>query len=112
MEPFFFEHGRAVRRADFPLHAAVSLPSARWHASNPPSGAGPSWSTASFADAAGASSIESSALGEHLELCRSLRGRLFGLRCAAENVQGFVAARFATTLVVLSLIIGVGSLAW
>jgi len=78
----------------------------------PPPGAGPSWSTASFGDAAGTSPMELSALGEHLELCRSLSGRLFGLRCAAENVQGFVAARFVTTLVVLSLIIGVGSLAW
>ncbi len=56
--------------------------------------------------------MELSALGEHLLLCRSLSGRLFVLRCAAEAVQGFVAARFVTTLVVLLLILGLGSLAW
>jgi len=112
MEPFCFEHGLADRRADFPLHAAVSLRRVPGDVPYPPPGAGPSWSTASFGDAAGTSPMELSALGEHLELCRSLSGRLFGLRCAAENVQGFVAARFVTTLVVLSLIIGVGSLAW
>lgn len=56
--------------------------------------------------------MELSALGEHLLLCRSLSGRLFVLRCAAEAVQGFVAARFVTTLVVLLLVLGLGSLAW
>jgi hypothetical protein len=56
--------------------------------------------------------VDRISVGEHLELCRSLSGRLFGLRCAAEKVHGFIAARFVTTLVVLSLIIGGGSLAW
>lgn len=73
---------------------------------------GPCWSTASFGDAVDTSPMELSALGEHLHLCRSLSGRLFVLRCGAEAVQGFVAARFVTTLVVLTLVIGIGSLAW
>jgi hypothetical protein len=73
---------------------------------------GPNWSTASFGDAVDTSPMELSALGEHLHLCRSLSGRLFVLRCAAEAVRGFVASRFVTTLVVLTLVIGVGSLAW
>ncbi len=73
---------------------------------------GPSWSTASFGDTVDTSPMELSALGEHLHLCRSLSGRLFVLRCGAEAVQGFVAARFVTTVVVLTLVIGVGSLAW
>jgi hypothetical protein len=74
--------------------------------------AGPNWSTASFGDAVDTSPMELSALGEHLHLCRSLSGRLFVLRCGAEAVQGFVAARFVTTVVVLTLVIGIGSLAW
>ena len=74
--------------------------------------AGPCWSTASFGDTADTKPMELSALGEHLDLCRSLSGRLFVLRCGAEAVQGFVAARFVTTLVVLALLIGLGSLAW
>jgi len=72
----------------------------------------PGWSTASFGDPADTSPMELSALGEHLHLCRTLSGRLFVLRCGAEAVQGFVASRFVTTLVVLSLLIGLGSLAW
>lgn len=79
---------------------------------SPLPGAGPCWSTASFGEAADTSPMELSALGEHFELCRSLSGRLFVLRCAAEAVQGFLAARFVTTLVVLVLIVGLGSLAW
>jgi hypothetical protein len=73
---------------------------------------GPNWSTASFGDTVDTSPMELSALGEHLHLCRSLSGRLFVLRCGAEAVQSFVAARFVTTVVVLTLVIGVGSLAW
>jgi len=72
----------------------------------------PCWSTASFGDPADTSPMELSALGEHLHLCRTLSGRLFVLRCGAEAVQCFVASRFVTTLVVLSLLIGLGSLAW
>ncbi len=77
-----------------------------------PLAAGPSWSTASFGDAVDTSPMELSALGDHLLLCRSLSGRLFVLRCAAEAARDFVAARLITTLVVLVLILGLGSLAW
>lgn len=70
----------------------------------------PFWSTASFGDAADISPLELSALGEHLALCRGARGRLFALQCAAQTMHGFVAARFVTTLVVVALLIGVGSL--
>jgi hypothetical protein len=38
---------------------------------------GPHWSTASFGDTADTSPMELSALGDHLDLCRGLRGRLF-----------------------------------
>lgn len=68
----------------------------------------PSWSTASFGDAAETSPMELSALGEHVTLCRSSHGRLFALRYVAQSMQGFVASRFVTTLVVVALLIGVG----
>ena len=68
------------------------------------------WSTASFGAAADTSPMELSALGEHLHLCRGLRGRLFGLRWRAEAMHGFVAPRFVTTLVAVALLIGAGSL--
>jgi len=49
-------------------------------------------------------------VGEHLDLCKSLSGRLFAVRCVAELTHGFVAARFVTTLVVVFVLIGLGSL--
>ncbi|WP_298829576.1 hypothetical protein [uncultured Piscinibacter sp.] len=73
---------------------------------------GPCWSTASFGEAADTSPMELSELGAHLEVCRSLSGQLFVLRCAAEGVRDFVAARFVTSLVVVALVAGLGSLAW
>lgn len=73
----------------------------------PPSGpSGPYWSTASFGDTPDTSPMELSALGEHLDLCRGLRGRLFAARCRVEGVRGFVASHLVTTAlgtVVLSM---------
>jgi hypothetical protein len=71
--------------------------------------AGPRWSTSSFATNAHTLPLELSALGEHLEHCNDLTGRLFALRCGADAVHRFVAPRFVTTLVVVALLIG-GSL--
>ena len=70
----------------------------------------PRWSTASFGDTADTSPMELSALGNHLNLCQGARGRLFTLHCAAEIMNRFVAPRFVTTLVVVALAIGLGSL--
>jgi hypothetical protein len=70
----------------------------------------PAWSTASFGHAADTLPLELSALKEHLKLCRRCRGRLFALQCIADKLNGFVAARFVTTLVVLASLIGVASL--
>lgn len=73
--------------------------------------ASPSWSTASFGGAADTSPMELSVLEEHLDLCKESHGRFFALRCAAETMNGFVASRFVTTLVVVVvLLIGVISL--
>ena len=68
------------------------------------------WSTASFGQAAGTTASELSVLREHLIHCRRSRGRLFALRGAVDRVHGFVAARFVTTVMVASLLIGVGCL--
>lgn len=70
----------------------------------------PRWSTASFGDNADTSPMELSALGEHLNLCKGLRGRLFALHYVAQTMHGFVATRFVTTLVVAALLIGIASL--
>lgn len=70
----------------------------------------PSWSTASFGDAADTLPLDLSALGEHLVLCRRSRGRLFALHCVAQSMHGFVAARFVTTVVVMSLVISLVSM--
>lgn len=70
----------------------------------------PSWSTSSFGDAADTSPMELSALGEHMDLCNGLRGRLFKLRCAADALQRAMAARFVTSFVLLALLVAVASL--
>lgn len=70
----------------------------------------PSWSTASFGDTAATSPRDLSALGEHLDSCRESHGHLFALRCVAQTMHGFIAARFVTTLVVVALLIGLASL--
>jgi hypothetical protein len=71
--------------------------------------AGPRWNTSSFGEAADASPVELSALGEHLARCRGAHGRLFELHRSAEAVIGFVASRQVTTLVVLVALGGVAS---
>ena len=70
----------------------------------------PFWSTASFGDTVETTPMELSALGEHLNRCLGSRGRFFALGCVAETMNGFVAPRFVTTLVVAALLIGAGSL--
>lgn len=72
--------------------------------------ASPFWSTASFGEGVDTSPMELSALGEHLDLCKLSRGRLFGLKCVAETLNAFVATRIVTTLAVVALSIGVASL--
>lgn len=73
---------------------------------------GPCWSTASFGDNTDTSPLELTELGEHMQTCNGSKGRLFGLHSAAHAVQGFVASRFVTTLVLTALLIAAGSLAF
>jgi len=71
-----------------------------------------SWNTASWGGSADTSPMELSALGDHLRMCRAPHERLFAVRCGAEFVRRFAAARFVTTLAVLLLVLmGAGWLA-
>jgi hypothetical protein len=63
----------------------------------------PCWSTASFGGAVATSPMELSALGEHLQHCIASHGRWLRLRCVAESMNGFVTARFVTTLALLAV---------
>lgn len=68
----------------------------------------PLWSTSAFAQADDADDNVASALGAHLNSCRSVNGRWFALRCGVDAVQQFVAPRLVTTLVVFALLLGIG----
>lgn len=65
------------------------------------------WSTSTFGETSTALSKELSALGEHLDLCRMMRGRLFAVQCGADMVRGFLAARFVTTVVLSASVLAV-----
>lgn len=69
------------------------------------------WPTASFGDSVDTSPGELSTLGEHLGRCRGAHARWFALRCGAEAVHRFFAARVVTTLLVVVLLVGAVSLA-
>jgi len=68
------------------------------------------WSTSSSADAVDTSPVDLAALREHLHRCEDQRGLLFGLKCAAEALRGFMAPRMVTTLVVFALLSAIASL--
>lgn len=70
----------------------------------------PHWSTASFGDSVDTSPRDLAALGKHVALCKDMSGHLFRARCAADAVHHFLAARFVTTLVAATLVIGFISL--
>jgi hypothetical protein len=63
------------------------------------------WNTATCVDAASDSLLDCSALGEHLGACNHTHRHWITLQYAAENLHGFVAARFVTTLVITAVLI-------
>jgi hypothetical protein len=71
----------------------------------------PTWITSSFGHAADTLPVELSALGEHYDVCRTLSGPLFALRCAGEAVHRFVSTRVLTTLLVAAFLIGGAAMA-
>jgi len=64
----------------------------------------PAWSTTAYGDPAETTPKELSALGEHFNLCKDKHWRLNALHDAAASMHGFMAARFVTTLVFISLL--------
>lgn len=66
----------------------------------------PSWETSSFGHPADISSLERDALSDHLSLCAGLRGPLQMLQGAAATVQGLLAGRVITFLLVVLLLAG------
>jgi len=64
----------------------------------------PRWATAADGEAADTSPAELSTLGEHLTLCSGARSRVAALRHVAETMHGFAAARFITTMLVVSVV--------
>ncbi|MCE2949080.1 MAG: hypothetical protein LXA50_18695 [Betaproteobacteria bacterium] len=74
----------------------------------PGSSLGPArWTTASFGRAADARPGDDASLGEHLDLCRTVSGRLFGLQCSVEAVHAFLSGRVVTTLAAVMVVAGI-----
>jgi len=69
------------------------------------------WSTSSFSHSTDTSPIELRELGAHLARCRGCRGRWFAIQCMADALHEFVVRRFVTTVVVATMLIGLGNLA-
>ena len=67
------------------------------------------WCTASNSDSAKSTRADLAALGEHLNACPQLHRHLLTLQGATEVMNGFVATRFVSTLLVFALVIGLGA---
>jgi len=67
------------------------------------------WCTAAHSDSATSARTDLLALGEHLNACPQLHRHLMTLHGATEVMNGFVATRFVSTLLVLALVIGLGA---
>ena len=68
------------------------------------------WTTSSLGRSADALPGELSALGAHLDQCKTLGG-VFALRCGVDAAYSFITARIMTTLVVSALLVGAAVLA-
>ncbi|MBC7710034.1 MAG: hypothetical protein H7203_08240 [Rhizobacter sp.] len=66
--------------------------------------------TAPLTPSIDAVSKEQSALERHLDVCKKSSGRLFGLRCNAELMHGFFAARFVTTLAIIAVAVVISAI--
>lgn len=77
---------------------------------NTPPHSAPLWSTSAFGGQADTSPMELAALEDHLALCQKGSSRLSALRFAAEAMNGFVSARFVTTLLLAFVVVAVGML--
>jgi hypothetical protein len=65
------------------------------------------WSTASNGQVADTTPADLETLGEHLGNCQSTHRHWLTLHCAAHKLRGFMATRFVTTVVLVTLFLGV-----
>lgn len=73
-------------------------------ASSAPAAAAPRWSTASAGAATHTTPGELHAMGDHLGLCRNLRGPMFLAHCFQQASHRFLAAHPVTTSVAVALL--------
>lgn len=66
----------------------------------------PNWTTSAFGTSSETSPMELSALGDHLDICRSPNARLLMLHNVAQRAHGFAVSRLMTTLAVTVLLLG------
>lgn len=76
---------------------------------NSPATTSHKWCTASNSDSAKSTRADLAALGEHMNTCPQLHRHLLSLQGATEVMNGFVATRFVSTLLVLALLVGLGA---
>lgn len=69
------------------------------------------WRTSSFASSADTTPAELAELGEHLRRCQRRRGNLFKAGNAATVVNGFLAPRFVSTLMIAAVLVVAACLA-
>ena len=74
-----------------------------------PKSTGHTWCTTAHGDNAKAAGADLAALGEHMISCPQLHRHILSLHGATEAMNGFVATRFVSTLLVLAVLIGLGS---
>lgn len=67
------------------------------------------WCTAAHSDNAKSARADLAALGEHLNTCPQLHRHLLRLHAVTDVMNGFVATRFVSTLLVFALAIGFGA---
>jgi hypothetical protein len=64
------------------------------------------WSTSSFGNDIEICSLDSVALELHLGLCRCPQGPLFVMYYVAQSAREFFVARFVTTLLIATVLVG------
>ena len=65
------------------------------------------WRTSSHGEAPDTTSMELSALGEHLALCNGDGARRVAMHCGVRRLQGLVLGRLVSALALASVVIGI-----
>ena len=70
----------------------------------------PSWSTASFDNAASTSTMDLSALGQHVQQCSRPGGAWSALSRSVGDLHRGLLARFVTSLALLAVLVGAAAM--